>query len=133
MKLKPCVFLPHFSHALGINALEVTPFLSLPGEVDAPAIALGFFSHQNKALCSFARQYRYIANCQCHCQTPFLTTSALVIIRHGITAGVFALRELRINAVAKARAAFGSLIVKFAVMLDVAILHLASYFRVQYP
>lgn len=55
--------------------------------------------------------------------------SALVIILHGITAGVFALRELRINAVAKARAAFGSLIVKFAVMLDVAILYLAFRFR----
>ena len=57
------------------------------------------------------------------------TTSALVIILHGITAGVFALRELRINAVAKARAAFGSLIVKFAVMLDVAIPYLAFRFK----
>ena len=59
--------------------------------------------------------------------------SALVIILHGITAGVFALRELRINAVAKARAAFGSLIVKFAVMLDVAILYLAFRSRAYLP
>jgi len=47
--------------------------------------------------------------------------SALLIIRHGMTTGVDGLRELRINAAAKACAAFGSLIVKLAVMLDVAI------------